>query len=64
VIDAEAKTARKTMKLTYDKLIVVSLPTNDKTTFEKVKSFSFSGDLHDWIAIQFASLKTMLKSVI
>jgi hypothetical protein len=61
VNDAEAKAARKTMKPTYDKLMLVSLPANDKLTFEKVKSFSFSGDSPEWIAIQFAALETASK---
>ncbi|WP_316790456.1 S9 family peptidase [Pedobacter frigoris] len=52
--DAEAKAARKTMRPTYDKLMLVSLPGNEKTTFEKVRNFSFSGESPDWIVIQFA----------
>ncbi|MEJ7556895.1 MAG: prolyl oligopeptidase family serine peptidase [Pedobacter sp.] len=61
VNDAEAKAARKTMKPTYDKLMLVSLPANDKITFERIKSFSFSGDSPEWIAIQFAGLETTSK---
>jgi dipeptidyl aminopeptidase/acylaminoacyl peptidase len=61
VNDVEAKAARKTMKPTYDKLMIVSLPANEKTTFEKVKSFNFSGDSPDWIAIQFAGLESAPK---
>lgn len=53
--DAEVKAAKKTMKPLYDKLMLVSLPGNEKTTFEKVKNFNFSGDNPDWLAIQFAA---------
>ena len=37
--DAEAKAAKKTMKPTYDKLLLVSLADNKQTTFEKVRNF-------------------------
>lgn len=59
--DVEAKAARKTMKPLYDKLLLVSLADNKQTTFEKVRTFSFSGDAADWIAIQFAPLETAPK---
>lgn len=51
--DAEAKVARKANKPLYDKLLLVSLADNKQTTFEKVRTFSFSGDSPSWIAIQF-----------
>jgi dipeptidyl aminopeptidase/acylaminoacyl peptidase len=51
--EAEAKAARKTMRPVYDKLMLVSLPGNEKITFEKVRNFSFSGESPEWIAIQF-----------
>ncbi len=51
--DAEAKAARKANKPLYDKLLLVSLADNKQTTFEKVRTFSFSGDSPSWIAIQF-----------
>ena len=53
--EAEAKAAKKTNKTLYDKLLVVNLAANTKTEFEKVKSFSFSGKLPNWIAIQFVA---------
>lgn len=59
--DAEVKAAKKTMKPTYDKLLLVSLPGNEKTTFEKVKTFSFSEDSPEWIAIQFAAAENAPK---
>lgn len=59
--DAEVKAARKTMKPTFDKLTIVSLMDNKPTTFEKVKSFSFSEENPSWIAIQFAALETAPK---
>lgn len=59
--DAEAKAAKKTMKPTYDKLLLVSLADNKQTTFEKVRNFYFSGDVANWIAIQFAPLETAAK---
>ena len=59
--DADVKAAKKTMKPVYDKLMLVSLGDNKQTTFEKVKSFNFSGDSPDWIAIQFMPLETASK---
>ena len=59
--DAEAKSARKTNKPVYDKLMLVSLADNKQTTFERVKSFSFSGESPLWIAIQFMALETASK---
>ena len=59
--DAEAKAARKTNKPIYDKLMLVSLADNKQTTFERVKSFSFSGESPLWIAIQFMALETASK---
>lgn len=59
--DAEVKAAKKTMKPTYDKLMLVSLPGNVKTTFERVKSFSFSADAPEWLAIQFSAAENAPK---
>ncbi len=59
--DAEAKTAKKTGKALNDKLIIVTLATNIKTEFERVKGFDFAGKTADWIAIQFAPLETASK---
>ncbi|TDQ09676.1 alpha/beta hydrolase family protein [Pedobacter metabolipauper] len=59
--DAEVKAAKKTMKPTYDKLTIVSLPGNEKVTFDRVKASSFSGDSPEWIAIHFAALETAPK---
>lgn len=59
--ESEVKAAKKTPKVLYDKLMIVSLPGNEKTTFEKVKTFSFSGDAATWIAIQFAPSETAAK---
>lgn len=53
--EAEVKSAKKTMKPLYDQLVLVSLPGNQKTTFEKVKTFSFSGESSEWLAIQFTA---------
>ncbi len=53
--DAEAKAARKTNKPLFDKLLLVSLADNKQTTFERVRSFSFSGDSPSWIAVQFVA---------
>ncbi|MDQ7947598.1 MAG: prolyl oligopeptidase family serine peptidase [Pedobacter sp.] len=58
--DAEAKAAKKINKPLYDKLMVVSLPDNKQTTFEKVKGFSFS-DGGTWLAIQFMASETAPK---
>lgn len=51
--DAEVKAVKKTMKPLYDQLVLVSLPGNQKTTFEKIKAFSFSADNPEWMAIHF-----------
>jgi len=59
--DAEAKAARKTNKPVYDKLMLVSLADNKQTTFEKVRTFSFSGDSPAWLAIQFVAPETAPK---
>ena len=59
--ESEVKAAKKTPKVLYDKLMIVSLPGNEKTTFEKVRTFSFSGDAATWIAIQFAPSETAAK---
>jgi len=59
--DAEAKAARKTNKPVYDKLMVVSLADNKQTTFERVRSFSFSGESASWLAIQFMPLESAPK---
>ena len=59
--DAEVKAAKKTMKPVYDKLMLVSLPGNVKTTFEKVKSFEFSNESPEWLAIQFTAAENASK---
>lgn len=59
--DAEVKAAKKTNKPLYDKLTIVSLADNKQTSFERVKSFNFSGESAAWIAIQFAALETAPK---
>ena len=59
--DSEAKAAKKTNKPVYDKLLLVSLSDNKQTTFEKVKSFSFSEKSPEWIAIQFAPAENASK---
>lgn len=59
--DAEVKAAKKTMKPVYDKLMLVSLPGNVKTSFEKVKSFDFSNDSPEWLAIQFVAAENASK---
>ncbi|WP_443944832.1 alpha/beta hydrolase family protein [Pedobacter sp. AW1-32] len=59
--DAEAKAAKKTNKQQYDKLTIVSLANNKSVVFERVKSFDFSGEQADWIAIQFAALENAAK---
>jgi dipeptidyl aminopeptidase/acylaminoacyl peptidase len=59
--DAEVKAAKKTMKPVYDKLMLVSLPGNVKTTFEKVKSFEFSNESPAWLAIQFTAAENASK---
>ncbi|WP_316819619.1 S9 family peptidase [Pedobacter gandavensis] len=51
--EAEVKAAKKTMKPLYDQLVLLSLPGNQKTTFEKVKTFGFSADNPEWMAIHF-----------
>lgn len=59
--DAEVKAVKKTMKPLYDQLLLVSLPGNQKTTFEKVKAFSFSADNPDWLAIHFIPAESASK---
>jgi len=59
--DADVKAAKKTMKPLYDKLTIVSLADNKQTSFERVRSFSFSGENASWIAIQFSALETAPK---
>ncbi|RZK43892.1 MAG: S9 family peptidase [Pedobacter sp.] len=59
--DAEAKAARKINKPVYDKLMLVSLADNKQTVFERVRSFSFSGDSPNWLLIQFMPLETAPK---
>lgn len=51
--DAEAKAARKSRKPVYTKLHVISLPDTQKVMFERIRSFSFSGETPAWIAINF-----------
>lgn len=53
--ESEVKAAKKTMKPLYDQLVLLSLPENQKVTFEKVKTFSFSGESPEWLAIQFVA---------
>ena len=48
----EAKQAKKTKKKTYNKMGLLDLTTGKMTEFEKVRSFSFSGENPDWIALQ------------
>ncbi|SHG72722.1 S9 family peptidase [Pedobacter caeni] len=59
--EAEVKAAKKTMKPLYDQLVLVSLPGNRKTTFEKVKAFGFSGESPEWLAVQFAASENASK---
>jgi len=59
--DAEVKAAKKTNKTLYDKLVIVNLATNTKAEFDRVRNFSFSGKMPDWIAIQFMPLETAPK---
>lgn len=59
--ESEVKAAKKTMKPLYDQLVLVSLPGNQKVTFEKVKTFSFSGESSEWLAIQFTAPETASK---
>lgn len=59
--DAEVKAVKKTMKPLYDQLVLVSLPGNQKTTFEKVKTFSFSADNPEWLAIHFTAAENASK---
>jgi len=59
--DAEVKAAKKTMKPVYDQLMVVSIPGNVKTTFEKVKTFNFSNEAPEWLAIQFSPAENAAK---
>lgn len=59
--DAEIKAAKTTGKPVYDKLMLVSLPGNVKTTFEKVQGFDFSNDAPQWIAIQFSAAESAPK---
>ncbi len=55
--DAEVKAARKANKPTYDKLMLLDLTSQKKVFFEKVRSFSFSNDNNNWLAIQFMPLE-------
>jgi len=59
--DAEVKAAKKTIKPVYNKLMLVSLPGNAKTTFEKVKSFEFSNDSPEWLAVHFIAAENASK---
>ncbi|WP_316750122.1 S9 family peptidase [Pedobacter gandavensis] len=59
--EAEVKAVKKTMKPLYDQLVLVSLPGNQKTTFEKVKTFSFSADNPEWLAIHFTAAENASK---
>jgi dipeptidyl aminopeptidase/acylaminoacyl peptidase len=59
--DKEAKQAKKTNKTLYEKLVLVELAKNKKTEFEKVKSYSFSGEKSDFIAIQLVQPETISK---
>lgn len=52
--DAEVEAAKKTKKTLYTSLQVVSLPDTQLTSFEKIRSFAFSGEQADWIAIGLA----------
>ncbi len=59
--DSDAKAARKTNKPLYDQLTLLDLSKNDKTIFERVKGFGFSGEAADWLAVQFMPLETAPK---
>jgi len=59
--DADIKAAKKTMKPVYDNLLLVSLPGNVKTTFDKVQKFDFSNESPEWIAIQFSAAEAASK---
>jgi len=59
--DSAVKAAKKTSKVLYDKLVVVSLDANTKTEFDRVKDYSFSGKYPGWLGIQFAPLETASK---
>lgn len=51
--EAEMKAAKKTNKPLFEKLMIVSLPGNEKVTFERVGSFAFSGENSNWLIIKF-----------
>jgi len=47
----EAEKSKKTKKKLYDKLCLVNLTTGSDTTFDKIRSFKFSGKNPLWIAM-------------
>lgn len=51
-LDKEAKAARKAKKPVRSKVFLVALDTNEKTEFENAGSFTFSGELTKYLAIQ------------
>lgn len=48
---SEAKKARKERKTSYNKVMLVDLASAKTTSFDKVKAFSFSGELPGWLAL-------------
>lgn len=53
--DAEVKSAKKSNKTLYDKLLIINLEANTNEEFERVKEFSFSGKYPGWVGIHFAA---------
>jgi len=49
--EKDAKKLRKQRKPIYNKVVLVELATGDKTEFEKIKRFSFSGERGTWLAL-------------
>lgn len=57
--DAEVETAKKTKRPLYTKLQVVSLTDTQKVSFDRIRSFAFSGEQANWIAVSLAAAENV-----
>lgn len=53
--DAEVEAAKKTKRPLYTKLQLVSLADTQKISFDRIRSFAFSGEQANWIAVSLAA---------
>lgn len=53
--DSEVEAAKKTKRPLYTKLQLVSLADTQKISFDRIRSFAFSGEQANWIAVSLAA---------